>query len=88
MCVSTNGDVRVYEKYLEGGGRARGFFNLGSAPVNLNFNQLAQIGFAGKQHVCDLWRQHDLPAVDAANGILPLAIPVHGVMLYKLTPAK
>ena len=80
--------MRVYEKYLEGVGRALGFFNLGSAPVNLNFKQLAQIGFAGKQHVRDLWRQIDLPDVDAANGILPLAIPVHGVMLHKLTAAK
>jgi alpha-galactosidase len=80
--------VRVYEKELEDGGRALGFFNLGSAPVNLDFNQLAQIGFAGKQHVRDLWWQHDLPDVEAANGILPLTIPVHSVMLYKLTAAK
>jgi alpha-galactosidase len=87
-CVLTNGDARVYEKELEDGGRALGFFNLGSAPVNLNFNQLAQIGFAGKQHVRDLWRQIDLPDVDAANGILPLTIPAHGVVLYKFTPAK
>jgi alpha-galactosidase len=87
-CVLTNGDVRVYEKELEDGGRALGFFNLGSAPVNLDFKQLAQIGFTGKQHVRDLWRQIDLPDVNAANGILPLTIPAHGVMLYKLTAAK
>jgi alpha-galactosidase len=87
-CVVTNGDVRVYEKELEDGGRALGFFNLGSTPVNLDFNQLAQIGFNGKSHVRDLWRQIDLPDVDAANGILKMTIPVHGVMLYKLTAAK
>ena len=87
-CVLTNGDVRIYEKELEDGGRALGIFNLGSAPVNLDFNQLAAIGFAGKQHVRDLWRQIDLPDVDAAGGILTMTIPVHGVMLYKLTTAK
>lgn len=87
-CVQTNGDVRVFEKELEDGGHALGFFNLGSAPVQLDFNQLAAIGFSGKQHVRDLWRQNDLPDVDAANGILPLTIPAHGVMLYKLTAAK
>jgi alpha-galactosidase len=86
-CVLTNGDVRVFEKELEDGGRALGFFNLGSAPANLDFNQLAAIGFSGKQHVRDLWRQKDLADVDA-NGVLTMAIPVHGVMLYKLTAAN
>jgi alpha-galactosidase len=88
MCVVTNGDVRIYEKQLEDGGRAVGFFNLGSEPANLDFNQLAQLGFTGAQHVRDLWRQSDLPDVDAANGILKMTIPVHGVMLYKLTAVK
>jgi alpha-galactosidase len=87
-CVLTNGDVRIYEKELEDGGRALGFFNLGSTPVNLDFNQLAAFGFTGKQHVRDLWRQKDLADIDAANGVLPLTIPTHGVMLYKLTKAK
>ncbi|MEI6192988.1 MAG: NPCBM/NEW2 domain-containing protein [Verrucomicrobiota bacterium] len=87
-CVLTNGDLRIYAKELEDGGRALGFFNLGSAPVNLDFNQLASLGFTGKQHVRDLWRQKDLATVDAANGILPLTIPTHGVVLYKLTAAN
>jgi alpha-galactosidase len=84
-CVVTNGDVRVYEKELEDGGRALGFFNLGSAPASLEFNQLAQLGFTGTQHVRDLWRQTDLPDVDTATGVLKMTIPVHGVVLYKLT---
>jgi len=87
-CVLTNGDVRVFEKELEDGGRALGFFNLGSTPANLDFNQLSAIGFSGKQHVRDLWRQKDLADVDAANGTLTMTIPAHGVMLYKLTAEK
>jgi alpha-galactosidase len=87
-CVLTNGNVRVFEKELEDGGRALGFFNLDPAPVNLDFNQFAAIGFTGRQHVRDLWRQMDLPDVDAAKGVLPLTIPAHGVLLYKLTAAK
>jgi alpha-galactosidase len=70
------------------GGRALGFFNLGSEPANLEFNQLAQLGFAGAQHVRDLWRQQDLPDVGAASGVLKMTIPVHGVVLYKLTAVK
>lgn len=87
-CVVTNGDVRVYEKELEDGGRALGFFNLGTAPANLEFNQLASLGFSGAQHVRDLWRQQDLPDVDAATGSLKMTLPVHGVVLYKLTAVK
>ena len=87
-CVDTNGEVQVYEKELVDGGRALGFFNLGKMIANLDFNQLAQIGFSGNQHVRDLWRQKDLADVDAANGTLPLTIPAHGVVLYKLTSAK
>jgi hypothetical protein len=72
------------EKQLEDGGRALGFFNLGSEPANLEFNQLASIGFTGAQHVRDLWRQSNLPDVDAATGVLKMTIPVHGVVLCKL----
>jgi alpha-galactosidase len=84
-CVITNGDVRIYEKKLEGGGCALGFFNLGSAPANLEFNQLGQLGFTGPQHVRDLWRQSNLPDVDAVGGVLKMTIPAHGVQLYKFT---
>ena len=87
-CVFTNGDVRVYEKELADGDRALGFFNLGTAPADLSFNQLAQVGLTGKQTVRDLWRQKDIATVDTANGFLPIAIPAHGVVLYKLTAAK
>jgi alpha-galactosidase len=86
-CVLTDGDVRVYEKELEDGGHALGFFNLGTAPVNVNFNEFAKLGFTGKQHVRDLWRQKNLADVDATTGALPLMIPAHGVVLYKLTAA-
>ena len=88
MCVLTDGDIRVYEKQLEDGGRALGFFNLGQVPATQNFTRLAQLGFTGRQHVRDLWRQQDLAEVNAADGVLPLTIPAHGVVLYKLTAAK
>ena len=86
--VLTDGNIHVYEKELEDGGRALGFFNLGSSPATLDFKQLAQLGFSGKQHVRDLWRQQDLADVNATDGVLPLTIPAHGVALYKLTVAK
>jgi alpha-galactosidase len=83
-CVLTNGDVRVFEKELEDGGRALGFFNLGGTPVPLDLKQLASLGFGGQQHVRDLWRQSDVPVYDMPA----VMIPVHGVVLYKVTAAK
>ena len=80
--------MRVYEKELEDGGRALGFFNLGAAPAKLDFNQLAPLGFTGKQHVRDLWRQKNLADVERGSGVLPLTIPAHGVVLYKFIRAK
>ncbi len=88
-CVINNGDVRVYEKELEDGGRALGFFNLGTDAGELwNSTNSPNSGLSGKQHVRDLWRQKDVADVDTANGTLPLTIPAHGVVLYKLTTAK
>jgi len=87
-CVLTDGNLKVYEKELEDGGRALGFFNLGPAPITRDFKSLVQFGFTGKQHVRDLWRQQNLPDVNAADGVLPLTVPAHGVVLYKLTKAK
>ena len=86
-CVLKDGDLRVYEKELEDGARAFGFFNLGPATMSLNFRKLASLGCKGKLHVRDLWRQLNLSDVDVANGALPLVIPAHGVLLYKLTAA-
>ena len=84
MCISTNGDVRIYAKDLEDGGRAIGFFNLGVTPLPLDLKQLASLGFGGQQHVRDLWRQIDIPVNDTPA----IMIPAHGVVLYKLTAAK
>jgi alpha-galactosidase len=87
-CVLTNGDVRVYKKILEDGSHALGFFNLGGQPVKLDFTEFAKLGLTGKQHIRDLWRQKDLADVDTTDGVLPLTISTHGVLLYKLTPAQ
>ncbi len=88
-CVWTNNaNVQVYVKPLEDGGRAVGFFNLGSTPANLDFNQFASAGLSGKLHVRDVWRQQDLADVRTDSGALALTIPAHGVVLYKFTAAK
>jgi len=87
-CVLTNGSVVVYEKILEDGSRALGFFNLGEQPARQDFSEFSKLGFTGMQHIRDLWRQQDLSDVAAAKGVLPLMIPRHGVLLYKLTTAQ
>ncbi|HEY5346201.1 MAG TPA: NPCBM/NEW2 domain-containing protein [Verrucomicrobiae bacterium] len=84
MCVATNGDVRIYAKELEDGGRALGFFNLGLTPTPLDLKQLTSLGFGEKQRVRNLWRQLDVPVYDMPA----VMIPAHGVVLYKLTAVK
>jgi alpha-galactosidase len=87
-CVLTNGPLQVFEKELEDGAHVLGFFNLGPVSETLDFDQLAALGYKGNLHVRDLWRQRNLPDVNATNGALPLTIPAHGVLLYKLTAAN
>ena len=87
-CVLKEGDVRVYEKTLADGGHAFGIFNLGATVANWELKALTQFGLTGKQSVRDLWRQKDISTLDAAKDSLPLTIPVHGVVLYKLTAVK
>jgi alpha-galactosidase len=81
-------DVRIYEKELSDGGRAVGFFNLGTEPVKLEFSDFTQLHLSGKQTIRDLWRQQDITTVNTAKDSLPLAIPGHGVLLYKFTTTK
>ena len=81
-------DVRVYEKELADGGHAIGFFNLGTEPVKLDYNDFTKLHVSGKQTIRDLWRQQNIATLNTATGSLPLAIPGHGVLLYKLTTSK
>jgi alpha-galactosidase len=83
--VATVGSIDVYAKPLEDGSKALGFFNRGDTAAQTDFDKLPHIGCEGRQHVRDLWRQRDLPD---ANGSLPVAVPAHGVLLLKLTPAS
>ena len=85
----SNNMVRIYVKELEDGSRAAGFFNLGTTPVTMDFNQFSEAGLlTGSLHVRDLWRQQNLPDLNTGGSTLPLTIPAHGVVLYKFTAAK
>jgi len=87
--VAAAGPVDVFVKDLEDGSRALGFFNRDSGTRTFSFSKLRQLGFATRLHIRDLWRQKDLPDIpDSGKGDLPMAIPAHGVMLYKVTPIK
>jgi alpha-galactosidase len=81
-------DVRVYEKELADCGRAIGIFNLGAELVRLEFNGFAILHLSGKQTIRDLWRQQNIATLNTATDSLHLAIPGHGVLLYKFTSAE
>jgi alpha-galactosidase len=87
--VATVGAVDVFEKDLTDGSKALGFFNRDSSAQTISFNKLLYLGFQGRQHVRDLWRQVNLPDVaDLFKDELRMTIPAHGVQLYKLTAAE
>jgi len=83
VCISTNGDLRVYAKGLEDGSKAVGLFNLSAntAPVTVMWSDLR---LSGKQTVRDLWRQEDV-GVFADKFEAPVA--PHGVVLVRIFPA-
>ncbi len=87
-CVQAIGDLRIYVKELEDGSCAVGFCNFGLEAVDLSYKDFAKLGISGKQIVRDLWRQKNVCVINAKNGQLSLKVPVHGVLLYKFTPAK
>ena len=86
-CAVGDGDLRVYVKDLEDGGRAAGFFNAGVTPLEIRFADFAKLGVAGSQTVRDLWRQKDIATLDTRRDRLPLVIPAHGVRLCKFREA-
>jgi alpha-galactosidase len=87
-CVQTIGDLRVYVKELEDGSRAVGFCNFGLDKVNLSYKDFEKLGITGKQKVRDLWRQKDISTLNAKTDVLPIDVPIHGVVLYKFTSMK
>ena len=83
VCVSSNGDIRVYAKDLDDGTKAVGLFNLGEAPASVTVNW-SDLGISGAQLVRDLWRQKDLGGFDKE---FTATVAPHGVVLVKILPA-
>jgi len=87
-CLQTIGELRIYVKELEDGSRAVGFCNLGTDIVDISYKDFEKIGLNGKFNVRDVWRQKDISTIETKTSQLALKVPVHGVVLYKLSPAK
>ena len=87
-CSQTIGELRIYVKELEDGSRAVGFCNLGTDIVDIPYKDFEKIGLNGKFNVRDVWRQKDISTIETKTSQLALKVPVHGVVLYKLSPAK
>ena len=84
ICVSPNGDLKVYVKELSDGTKAVGLFNTSATPSTVTFNW-KQAGLIGSQTLRDLWRQKDLGTF---SDTYSAEVPSHGVLLLKLSPVK
>lgn len=87
-CVKTIGELRIYVKELEDGGRAVGFCNFGIDKADISYRDLDVIGLNGRLQVRDLWRQKDIATIDSRKDALPILVPAHGVLLYKFTAKR
>ena len=79
--VATLGDIDVYLKNLEDGGKAVAFFNRGPQAEIIDFCKLGFIGISGPQHVRDLWRQKNLPDVTDPKDAFKVNIAAHSAEL-------
>ncbi len=82
--IFKDGDKEIWARPLEDGSMAVGFFNRGlfEDKVAIGFDRL---GLKGPQKVRDLWWQKDLG--NFRNEFVS-AVPAHGVVLVKITPAQ
>lgn len=88
VCVQTIGELRIYVKELEDGGKAVAFANFGREKVKMSYKDFKKIGITGNQVVRDLWRQKDIAKINSDKGNLALDIPAHGVSFFKFISNK
>ncbi|WP_244278716.1 NPCBM/NEW2 domain-containing protein [Pedobacter suwonensis] len=88
VCLQTIGDLRIYVKELEDGGKAVGFCNFGTEPVDMDYADFKKLGLKGRFSVRDLWRQQQIATGDANTSKIKLKVPAHGVLLYKFSALK
>ncbi|WP_449399530.1 hypothetical protein [Chryseobacterium wanjuense] len=88
ICLQTIGELKIYVKELEDGGKAVAFANFGREKVNMSYRDFKKLGISGIQTVRDIWRQKDIAKMNTSNQSLSLDIPAHGVAYYKLSPGK
>ncbi|MDO9254941.1 MAG: putative Ig domain-containing protein [Bacteroidales bacterium] len=75
-----DGDIQVWVKEMADGSKAFGVFNLGGKTANFILEP-EKAGLKPGGELRDLWRQKSM---GKAGNLISVAIPSHGVMLYKL----
>jgi len=88
VCLHTVGELRIYVKELEDGGKAVAFANFGREKVKLPYKDFKKTGISGTQTVRDLWRQKNIADINTDKENLSLDIPAHGVAYYRFIPTK
>ncbi|ADY53117.1 Alpha-galactosidase [Pseudopedobacter saltans DSM 12145] len=88
VCQQTIGELKIYVKELEDGGKAVAFANFGREKVNMSYKDFQKLGITEHQTVRDLWRQKNIAKINTSNQSLALEIPAHGVAYYKFTGTK
>ena len=82
--VVSKDSLEVFKKPLEDGSIAVGLFNRRATKATITVNW-SDLGITGEQTVRDVWRQKDVAIVTDSY---QTEVPVHGVMLLKITTKK
>ncbi|MFC0345997.1 NPCBM/NEW2 domain-containing protein [Epilithonimonas hispanica] len=88
VCLQTIGELKIYVKDLEDGGKAVAFANFGREKVDMSYKDFKKLGISGNQVVRNIWRQKDIAKINTSNQTLSLDIPAHGVAYYKFISSK
>jgi alpha-galactosidase len=79
--VRCQGPLELWMKPLEGGAKAVAVFNRGRSKMDFSFS-FAEVGFAGKVEVRDLWLHRNL---GVKSGVDRVRVPKHDVEMYRLS---
>lgn len=87
VCLHTVGELRIYVKELEDGGKAVAFVNFGREKVKLPYKDFKNRNFRNSDCKRSL-ETENIADINTDKESLSLDIPAHGVAYYKFIPTK
>jgi alpha-galactosidase len=88
VCLQTIGELKIYVKDLEDGGKAVAFANFGREKVNMSYKDFKKFGNFRSSNRERYLETEGYCKINTSNQALSLDIPAHGVAYYKFISSK